>query len=483
MHAFPWLTLLLATALLGWIWLFSQPNPLYRKHALYLGVLLNLLSFAFGLFFFIQTENLFIDPWLPFLGTDSQSIALYPFVTLIALSILHLSPKQYLQRAGMAQVFFVLAATYLSFAAQTFWLFGVAWFLSGWPVFSSWLLRRKNGKVRGAKIFFVSSTLLGAYVCIALFMDLPLSLKTASALPQPLMQWLLPLSLFAIAIRMGLFPFHGWVVSSLLESKDASLLIVLCPMSSAYALLRLRQLVPSYFLDTWFPWLGLLSAIYFFLVALGQKEQFRTVLYLVLGQMSIVFMGLTNSHQESMTGALVLWLALGFASSGILLMSWNLKARRGDIFLSQYNGLVHTSPFLASSYFLFGMGLIGLPGTLTFVAEDLICQGMLVHETTMAVLFVLVTALGAIIFLRLFALVFLGTTHTKPCADLERSKRVINLLLVLALFLPGVMPYPVVTIPGNFFPQNGKHKLQSNRRDKPHSINTHSLPKKRLYPG
>ncbi len=473
MRNIPWLTGILTFPFVGWLWVSFARKTSFLKSAILFSLVTCLSSILLTLLFFTWGDTQFVDPWIPYLRVSAQNIALLPFTSLIALSIFVLSPKDVLNRTGATHVLFTLSATMAFFSVENIWLFGCAWLLSGWPIYAGFFKAPSKTKTtRGAFLFLLSSlAFLGLFLFSFYGLGISLSLQKGAELPQSIQYWFVPLFLLAIAVRMGLFPFHTWVLSSFLEVRSSSFLMVLSPISGAYALLRFRLLSQTYFIHSMFMWFGVLSAVYFFLVALAQKEQFRSVTYLVLGQMGLVFMGLVSPHQQSMTGALVLWLSLGVAGNGILLMSWNLQARRGQIMLTRFHGLVRSSPFLAGAFFLLGMGLIGLPGTLTFIAEDLLCQGILLHEAGLAILYVMVTALGAITFFRLFVLIFLGDAEKVYCADLERPQRIITLFLALTLFLPGMMPYPVITIPSDFIPETNTQQHTTNL-PKPASIRT-----------
>lgn len=455
MTTYPWLFFTLLIPLTGWLLLICFRTAWFRRIALWFSFVSSIASTLLFVLFFVQGGAPWIDPWIPVVGIDVQNVVLLPFVSLIGSCLVVMSPKSVMDRGALADVLLTVAITQVFFCSQNMWLLSWAWLLGGWPVYTTWFKgKQSHSHTHNSTLFLLSSVaFLGVTMVLLYGFDISLSLtpNMVKTLPESIKMWFLPVCLFAVAVRIGLFPFHTWILSCLHEGTPASLLMVLCPASGIYILLRLRLMFTPPEFYTVMAFFGVCSAGYFLLVSLGQKNQFPAVVYLVLSQIGLIFMGLVSREQQSVTGALVLWLAVGISGCGLLLLSWQLRVRRGDIPLHQFHGLIRQCPFLATLFFLLGMGLIGLPGTLTFVAEDLIVQGILIHHSSLSILYILITALSAVTFLRLYSRIFLGKAESSiRCADLTAAQTMMGFLLVLALFLPGFFPRPVVTIPGDF---------------------------------
>jgi NADH-quinone oxidoreductase subunit M len=91
---------------------------------------------------------------------------------------------------------------------------------------------------------------------------------------------------------------------------------------------------------------------------------------------------------------------------------------------------------------LFSLALIGLPGTLGFVAEDLLFHGTLHRFPVLGIALPLATALNAIYLLRLYHLLFNGVLPKDVAAIPDALRReALPLLLGCALLIVlGVVP-------------------------------------------
>jgi len=248
--------------------------------------------------------------------------------------------------------------------------------------------------------------------------------------------------------RTAVFPFHPWLVSLVRKDLTPLALSLASPLSGLCLLLRFGAILPDAFPRDlpWIAAIGLASAVIFALISLGQRDQLGAMLYLVMSQYGLVFMGLGEVDPLTVNGSLVLWLAQGLAGTGLVLMALGVRWRRGTVPIETFHGLVRGAPHMAGAYFLFGMSVVGLPGTVSFVAEELLGQGILLDHPWLAAGFVVVTATNAVGFLRAYGRVFLGEASRDEarCPDLRPNERAVVLALAAALILPGIFPHPVI---------------------------------------
>ncbi len=192
----------------------------------------------------------------------------------------------------------------------------------------------------------------------------------------------------------------------------------------------------------WIELVGLGSALWFALVSYGRREQLGAIGYLAMSQLSLVFLALAATESLSVRGGLLLWAGETIAITGLLCVAAMVDSRRGTVSLNRHHGLAMAAPLLSLGAFVFGVLTVGLPGSLTFIAEDVIAQGLLVPHPALAAGFVLVTALNAIGFLRIWTRVFAGS-EPDTCPDLLPRERVglgaLALVGVLMSFAPQVV--------------------------------------------
>jgi NADH-quinone oxidoreductase subunit M len=114
----------------------------------------------------------------------------------------------------------------------------------------------------------------------------------------------------------------------------------------------------------------------------------------------------------------------------------------------EYLGLGAHAPRLACFFAVFGLALVGLPGTLGFVAEDLLFHGGLTAQPLIGVALPLATALNAITVFRLYSTLFLGrrAIHAIPIADAVFRERVGLAVTVVLLVAGGLVPSVLVSL-------------------------------------
>jgi NADH-quinone oxidoreductase subunit M len=146
-----------------------------------------------------------------------------------------------------------------------------------------------------------------------------------------------------------------------------------------------------------------------------------------------------------LNGAFCVWISSGLALTGIGLVSWALESRAGPIRLDTPQGRFWDAPALAAFFLLFGLAGIGLPGTLSFVADDLIVSGSLDEQLHAGLLVILATVLSGIAMMRGWFHVFGGPGDSDGTrhAILPRERAALTALLA-ALFLLGLWPDPLV---------------------------------------
>jgi NADH-quinone oxidoreductase subunit M len=94
---------------------------------------------------------------------------------------------------------------------------------------------------------------------------------------------------------------------------------------------------------------------------------------------------------------------------------------------------------------LFGLASIGLPGTLSFVADDLIVSGSLDEQLHAGLMVIASTVLAAIAVLRGWFTIFGGPSAIDgPRHRILLRERVALLALLVPIFVFGLFPAPLV---------------------------------------
>jgi NADH-quinone oxidoreductase subunit M len=265
--------------------------------------------------------------------------------------------------------------------------------------------------------------------------------------------WATVCLLAAILIRCGTVPAHCWVTDWFEHASFGNGLLAVAPLMGVYAAVRLvLPIAPDWVLRS-IGLFSLVTAVYAAGMAVVQKDARRFFAYLFLSHASLVLVGLELHTAISLTGALALWISVMLSLGGLGLMLRALEARFGRVSLADFHGLYHHSPALAVCFAITGLASVGFPGTLGFVAAELLVDGAVEgarafeHSQALAVGFglavVLAAAINGIAIVRAYFMLFTGTRHPSAVSlNLGLRERVAVLTLIVLLLGGGLFPQP-----------------------------------------
>jgi NADH-quinone oxidoreductase subunit M len=219
------------------------------------------------------------------------------------------------------------------------------------------------------------------------------------------------------------------------------------------AMLVARLIVPlfPYNARDLFPllsYLALATALYVAVRALTENSPRRLLAYLALSQSACILAGLESRTVEGVTGALVHWYVVTVSTMGLFAVLRLLEVRFGEnLTASHHLGLARHAPRLAVFFIVFGLALVGLPGTLSFCSQDLLIHGTLASHALTGLLLPIATAMNAVTVFRLFVRLFLGRRRTgfTIIADALPRERWILTAGVFFVVLGGLFPNALVT--------------------------------------
>jgi NADH-quinone oxidoreductase subunit M len=254
----------------------------------------------------------------------------------------------------------------------------------------------------------------------------------------------------AVVFRKGICPAHAWVADA--AEGGAAIPTALLLNGHFGAMLVARLIVPL-FPNTardLFPllsYLALATALYVAIRALTENSPRRLLAYLALSQSACILAGLESRTVEGVTGALVHWFVVTVSTMGLFGIVRLLEVRFGEnLTASGHLGLAAHAPRLAVFFIVFGLALVGLPGTLSFCSQDLLIHGTLASHPLTGLLLPIATALNAVGVFRLFARLFLGRRRTgfTVMADALPRERLILTAGVLFVVFGGLFPNAIV---------------------------------------
>ena len=244
----------------------------------------------------------------------------------------------------------------------------------------------------------------------------------------------------AVWIRAGLFPAQGWLVDAF-ENGPLLPVAFLVAGQAGDALLTRTEL-PG--------WLGAAALVAAMLASLrnfAEHKPRRILANVAISHSAFVVAGLLSRNEEGLVGADVHALVLAVALAVICGTLRLLEVRVMDVVDPAGKlGLAVRTPFLAVMFLIGALALFGLPGTLGYVSEDLLFQGVLESRSWLGLCLLFATAFNAINLLRLYSTLFLGVLpkHVVIVPDALPRERWPLMACVALLVLGGIVPKYVV---------------------------------------
>jgi NADH-quinone oxidoreductase subunit M len=347
----------------------------------------------------------------------------------------------------IAGVLFVLASTLLAYSTDNFVVLLAGWLFSALPFLAITWFGAPSWRPRLA---LVASTfaLAGAILLIATESgSLAISaLHGKSPGGMPAFAFLV----LAVMLRKGLVPFHAWIADAAEGGSPIPLALLL---NGHYGAMLVAKVIAPLFvgvardLSPVLSHFALATALYTAVRALTENSPRRLLALIALGQSACILAGLESGTAEGVAGALVHWIVVTVSTTGLFGVLRLLEVRFGEnLTAGRHLGLTEHAPRLGVFFIVFGLALVGLPGTLSFCSQDLLIHGALASHPQTGLLLPIATAMNAVSICRLFARLFLGkrrTGFTVPADALPRERWILTAgLLVVAL--GGLHPSGVV---------------------------------------
>ena len=186
------------------------------------------------------------------------------------------------------------------------------------------------------------------------------------------------LLLYGLAIRVPLFPLHGWLPDVAEHGTVASAMLLLLGLKSGiYGMLRyLFPLLP----DAVWEWhkyvvaFAVIGVFYAASLALMQQNLRRLLAYAVVSHTGLMVIGFFSLIPNGFQGGAMLTINFGLAISTLLLMIGSVYARTGSLLLANLGGLFDRMHFVAGAFLIATLAIIGMPMTPGFYAVHLVLE-------------------------------------------------------------------------------------------------------------
>ena len=218
---------------------------------------------------------------------------------------------------------------------------------------------------------------------------------------------------FGFAIRMPLFPFHGWLPLLAEQGTVASCTIFMVGLKlGIYAVIRfILPLVPGV-AEQWAGFvltLSLISVFYGALLALMQINSRRLLAFAVVSHSGMLLIGLFCFNEYGLEGSLLLSIVYGLATAGMLFSVGLIYERTGTAFIPRQGGLFNTHSVIALLFLISALSTMVMPG---YDAARLLIEGIIEEDGWFLAIVILTgNVLMAAFLLRAFQQIFIATPN------------------------------------------------------------------------
>jgi NADH-quinone oxidoreductase subunit M len=270
----------------------------------------------------------------------------------------------------------------------------------------------------------------------------------SGSLPVGALYWAALAFLVAFAVKVPVFPLHGWLADVFSEAPVALSMIVAGKLG-LYSMLRFhvglfpaqaRQLGPLLVA------LAVIGILYGAALALVQRDFWKFAAYAAISHLSFATLGIYGFTGLGLAGSVFQILNHGVTDGALLLLLGVFEVRYGSSQIDSYGGVAAKLPRTATFFVITGLSLIGLPMLNGFVSEFLILSGTFTgYSRSWAIAATIGVILSAAYMLGLVQKIFYGaegelTRSTAGAKDLDlREFAVLSVLVILMLVL-GLAP-------------------------------------------
>lgn len=380
-------------------------------------------------------------------GLDSHNILFFPLATIMVPLVLI-----YLQGSGMADDRRLLTAV----LAYELVLLGMLTSLSLLQ-FGCWmLLEYLPLRVLAGSM---ASPEAGRTDRLPAYWRLMLILLFASILFQDAGNPAFVLLFFALAIRLPVFPFHGWLPTLVSQGNALPAFCLLASVKTGlYGMYRFLLPLVASVDPVWIGFaelLALFSIFYGALLALMQINIMRLLAFAVVSHNGMLVIGLFTGNDYSHTGTLLLSIAFGLASAGMILGAGFVRLHTGTTYIPRMGNLIEHKTLAALLFLLAALSTMAMPGTPGYHAAHMLLEGVIEENGWGVAIAILIgNVLAAAFLLRAFQQVFIAAGRQgrdKPQVvqgDTRHVEVLISTVICLLLILTGFYPLAELLGPG-----------------------------------
>jgi NADH-quinone oxidoreductase subunit M len=204
--------------------------------------------------------------------------------------------------------------------------------------------------------------------------------------------------LVAFAVKVPVFPLHGWLQEAVAEAPTAAV-IILAGKLGLYSILRFsfgifpdqsRHVAPVLIA------LGAIGIVYGALIALIKSDLKNLAAFATLSHVSFVVLGIFTFTILGLDGGVFQILNESLIGAAFFILLGLLYERYGTYDMRDYGGLATRHPWMVTMFVLTTLAAIGLPMLNGFVGEFLILSGSMQSVAAHHILWTVIGTTGVI---------------------------------------------------------------------------------------
>jgi NADH-quinone oxidoreductase subunit M len=268
-----------------------------------------------------------------------------------------------------------------------------------------------------------------------------------TGLPARGLTWASLAFLVAFAVKVPVFPLHGWIADTFSEAPTAMGMVVAGKLG-LYSILRFnlglfpeqsRRVAPLMIA------LAVIGILYGASLALVQKDLKRLLAFSTVSHLSFCTLGIFCFSVSGVDGAVYQILNHGVSGSAFFLLLGFLYERYGTYEIPAYGGMAAKMPWMATIFVITSLSLIGLPMMNGFVGEFLVLSGSFPGHARWIALATIGVILSAAYMLWMVQRLFYGTAspmvteHAVPDVTFRENSALwpaVALMLVMGVASP-----------------------------------------------
>jgi len=269
----------------------------------------------------------------------------------------------------------------------------------------------------------------------------------SGALPATALWWAALAFVVAFAVKVPMFPLHGWLADTFNEAPVAMAMVVAGKLG-LYSMLRFhaglfpaqaRALAPVLMV------LALIGIIYGACLALVQRDFFRLLAFGAVSHFSLVILAIYGLTLNGWNGAVYQILNLSIVEAAMFVLLGALESRYKTSQIESFGGLAARLPRTATYFVLASLAMIGLPLLSGFIGEFVILSSTFTGVSRSAAIIAAVgIILSAAYVLWLIQRLFYGPESSmaisKTASDLSFGELAALTPLVILMLVMGVAP-------------------------------------------